>query len=64
VPREANGLSTERMRELARIGAEAAIKDLQSQIAAIEHAFPDLRRSAESSQGYDRRYSESGDVPS
>ena len=45
MPRRPNSLSTERMRELARMGAETAIKDLRTQIAAIERAFPGLRRS-------------------
>lgn len=37
-----SGLSTERLRELARTGAEAALKQLRAEIVAIERTFPEL----------------------
>lgn len=36
------GLSTERLRELARAGAETALKELRAEIIAIERTFPEL----------------------
>jgi hypothetical protein len=36
------GLSAERLRELARTGAEAALKELRAEIIAIERTFPEL----------------------
>ncbi len=36
------GLSTERLRELARTGAETALKQLRAEIIAIERTFPEL----------------------
>ena len=38
----AKRLSTERLRELARTGAEEALKRLRAEIAAIERTFPEL----------------------
>ena len=38
----AKGLSVERLRELARAGAEAALQNLRAEIIAIEQAFPEL----------------------
>jgi hypothetical protein len=38
-----NGLSTERLRELARAGAEQAVKQLRAEIIAIERTFPELK---------------------
>jgi hypothetical protein len=35
-------LSAEKLRELARNGAEVALKRLRAEIIAIERAFPDL----------------------
>jgi len=35
-------LSPERLRELARAGAEAALKQLRAEIIAIERTFPEL----------------------
>jgi hypothetical protein len=35
-------LSVERLRELARGGAEAALKQLRAEIIAIERTFPEL----------------------
>jgi hypothetical protein len=35
-------LSPERLRELARVGAEAALKQLRAEIIAIERTFPEL----------------------
>jgi hypothetical protein len=37
-----NGLSTERLRELARSGAEALLKQLRAEIVAVERTFPEL----------------------
>jgi hypothetical protein len=45
----AKGLSTERMRELARTGAEVTLKQLRAEIVAIERAF--LRSSASRGAG-------------
>jgi hypothetical protein len=43
MPRTANGsLSVERIRELARAGAEVALNRLKAEIAAIEKTFPEL----------------------
>ena len=42
MPRKASGLSTERVKELARAGAEAVLKQLQAEIIAIERTFPEL----------------------
>lgn len=42
MPRTSN-LNTDRLRELARTGAEVTIKRLQAEIIAIERAFPELR---------------------
>jgi len=42
MPRSANGLSAERLRELARRGAESALKELRADIIAIERTFPEL----------------------
>jgi hypothetical protein len=36
------GLSPEKLRELARAGAEAALKQLRAEIIAIERTFPEL----------------------
>jgi hypothetical protein len=37
-----SGLSVERLRELARAGAEVTLKRLRAEIIAIERAFPEL----------------------
>jgi hypothetical protein len=42
VARQSSGLSTERLRELARAGAEAMLKRLRAEIIAIERTFPEL----------------------
>jgi hypothetical protein len=42
MPRLANGLSTSRIRELARAGAEQVLKQLRAEIIAIERTFPEL----------------------
>jgi hypothetical protein len=43
MPRSAaTRLSAERLRELARTGAEEALKRLQAEIIAIERTFPEL----------------------
>jgi hypothetical protein len=36
------GLSPEKLRELARAGAEATLNQLRAEIIAIERAFPEL----------------------
>jgi hypothetical protein len=38
----AKGLGAERIRELARSGAEAALRQLRAEIIAIERTFPEL----------------------
>ena len=40
--RGSRGLSAERLRELARTGAEAMLKQLRAEIIAIERTFPEL----------------------
>jgi Holliday junction resolvasome RuvABC endonuclease subunit len=42
VPRPSTGLSAERLRELARTGAETMLKQLRAEIIAIERTFPEL----------------------
>jgi hypothetical protein len=42
VPKGSGGLSAERLRELARTGAEAMLKQLRAEIIAIERTFPEL----------------------
>jgi hypothetical protein len=42
MPRTAKGLSVDRLKELARTGAEEAIKRLRAEIVAIERSFPEL----------------------
>jgi len=43
VARQAIGLSTERLKELAQAGAETALKQLRAEIIAIERTFPELK---------------------
>jgi hypothetical protein len=43
MPKVANSLSAERLRELARAGAEQAVKQLRAEIIAIERTFPELK---------------------
>ncbi len=38
----AKGLTTEKLKELARAGAEAALKNLRAEVIAIERTFPEL----------------------
>lgn len=40
--RLANALSADRLKELARAGAELAIRELRAEIVAIERTFPEL----------------------
>lgn len=40
--RTGNGLSVEKLKELARAGAENALKRLRAEIVAIERTFPEL----------------------
>src|SRR5437763_17216356 len=42
MPRAANRLSSDRLRELARAGAEVILKQLRAEIIAIEGTFPEL----------------------
>ena len=42
MPRSAIGLSTDKLKELARTGAEHALKHLRAEIIAIERTFPEL----------------------
>jgi hypothetical protein len=42
VAKGSGGLSAERLRELARTGAEALLKQLRAEIIAIERTFPEL----------------------
>jgi len=37
------GLTADRLRELARVGAEEALRQLRAEIIAIERAFPELK---------------------
>jgi hypothetical protein len=47
MPRASNGgLSVERLRDLARAGAELTLNRLRGEIAAIERAFPELAKPA------------------
>jgi hypothetical protein len=41
--RATNGLTTARLKDLARRGAEVALKELRADIVAIERTFPKLR---------------------
>ena len=40
--RAGNGLSAEKLRDLARVGARHAIERLRAEIVAIERTFPSL----------------------
>ena len=42
MPRGSSGLSAERLRDLARSGAETVLKNLRAEIIAIELTFPEL----------------------
>jgi hypothetical protein len=42
MPRGRRGLSVARLREMARAGAEATLKQLRAEIIAIERTFPEL----------------------
>jgi hypothetical protein len=42
MPKGQRGLSVERLRELARAGAEGTLKQLRAEIIAIERTFPEL----------------------
>jgi hypothetical protein len=43
MPKIASNLTTARLRELARTGAEVTVNRLRAEIIAIERAFPELR---------------------
>ena len=42
MPRGSVGLTAERLRDLARSGAETMLKQLRAEIIAIERTFPEL----------------------
>lgn len=42
MPRQTRSLSAERLRELARAGAETILKQLRAEVIAIEKTFPEL----------------------
>lgn len=42
MPRGSVGLTAERLRDLARSGAETVLKQLRAEIIAIERTFPEL----------------------
>ena len=42
MPKGQKGLSIERLRDLARAGAEATLNQLRAEIVAIERTFPEL----------------------
>lgn len=42
MPRGQSGLSAERLKELAKAGAEVTLKQLRTEIIAIERTFPEL----------------------
>ena len=42
MPRGSGGLTAERLRDLARSGAENMLKQLRAEIIAIERTFPEL----------------------
>ena len=42
MPKAAIGLNAEKLRELARAGAELALRELRAEIIAIERTFPEL----------------------
>lgn len=42
MPRGSSGLTAERLRELARSGAETVLNQLRAEIIAIERTFPEL----------------------
>jgi hypothetical protein len=42
MPRGQRGLSIDRLREMAKSGAEATLKQLRAEVIAIERTFPEL----------------------
>jgi hypothetical protein len=42
MPRVTSGVSAERLKELARVGAEEALRRLRAEIIALERTFPEL----------------------
>ena len=42
MPKGSSGLSAERLRELARRGAETVLNQLRAEVIAIERTFPEL----------------------
>ena len=45
------GLGAEKVRELARTGAEVTVRNLRAEISAIERAFPELSSSRRRTAG-------------
>jgi hypothetical protein len=43
MPKIATNLTADRLRELARTGAEVTLKRLRAEVIAIERTFPELR---------------------
>jgi hypothetical protein len=43
MPKTSTKLTTDRLRELARTGADVTLKRLRAEIIALERAFPELR---------------------
>jgi len=67
MPRQTVRLTADKLKQLARVGAEATLKQLRAEIIAIERTFPELRlsqgrrtvrRSLESAATRTRRMSE------
>jgi len=60
MPRGTRGLGADRLKELARGGAEALLKQLRAEVIAIERTFPELalpqrRRAARQTLGRARK---------
>lgn len=51
---KANQLSTERLRELARTGAQVTLERLRTEVNAIERAFPELAALPRNRQAFQR----------
>jgi hypothetical protein len=51
---KANQLTTERLRELARTGAQVTLERLRAEVAAIERAFPEFAAIPRSRQAVQR----------
>jgi hypothetical protein len=49
---QANGLTPDKLREYARAGAQVTLDRLRTEIAEIEHAFPELKARARADGGH------------